>query len=630
MLLLAWLLVLTSAPSAFGAEDHVVERAVFEDVTGAMTIDAVPGQHFQPIGSMLAEGYSPSVFWLRLTVRPAADGTPLTLRIRPTFLDSVTLYEPDPAMASGWRVDVTGDQTPFADRSFRHVSLGFDLEPATMMQTVYLRIETKSSHLLNVEALTGPAAAAAELRMVYIHAVFLGMMSLVLGWAVLSCLVRFDPVTFWFAVAISGYIGYVLAFNGYLALILPHALASHADWLSTVLFALVPLLAMMLHRAVWLSLAPPAIMVRLGYALLLASALVLALAISGLAPRRAMQLNAMLVIMLCPFLLVMAFGNMGPWPFGMAARRWVYGLLAATLLVWMLPLLGNASLIRWSLHDPLVHGLIYTVLVFGLLQHRSQLLHNQLWQMQGALRREKGQRKAQDRIMAMVTHDMRTPLSVIRLNIAEGQLDRERLRAIEDALADASSLIENSTLVDMLDSDMGLDVTELVALDRLVSDAIGRVGAYERVRIEAGPVPPIASNRQLVERLMANLLDNALKYSPPASMVHVVMASHRENGVGGVLLRIRNRPGHAGFPDAERLFDKHYRASRARHMTGYGLGLYIVQGIVKLLGGTVRYEPGKDWIDFVLWLPSATPMRLAQEQAEPRANDIAGAPVPDR
>ena len=107
------LFLIAGLVTAFADDDHIVTRSVFEDKSGTLSIGEVVSQPFQPADLVLSAGYSPSVHWLRLTVRPRADGDPLVLWIRPTFLDEVTLYEPDALASGGWARRVTGDRVPF-------------------------------------------------------------------------------------------------------------------------------------------------------------------------------------------------------------------------------------------------------------------------------------------------------------------------------------------------------------------------------------------------------------------------------------------------------------------------------------------------------------------------------------
>jgi signal transduction histidine kinase len=63
------------------------------------------------------------------------------------------------------------------------------------------------------------------------------------------------------------------------------------------------------------------------------------------------------------------------------------------------------------------------------------------------------------------------------------------------------------------------------------------------------------------------------------------------------------------MPDAGRVFDKYYRSLGARHQSGSGLGLFLVQGLLELMGGTVRFEARDGQAVFTMWVPAAPPPR---------------------
>ena len=66
---------------------------------------------------------------------------------------------------------------------------------------------------------------------------------------------------------------------------------------------------------------------------------------------------------------------------------------------------------------------------------------------------------------------------------------------------------------------------------------------------------------------------------------------------------VENDAGQAGLPDPAKVFQKYYRSHRAQSQIGSGLGLYLVQGLVRLLGGGIAYEPLSNRVRFRLWLP---------------------------
>jgi signal transduction histidine kinase len=68
-------------------------------------------------------------------------------------------------------------------------------------------------------------------------------------------------------------------------------------------------------------------------------------------------------------------------------------------------------------------------------------------------------------------------------------------------------------------------------------------------------------------------------------------------------MTISNLPNIAGMPSSDLVFDKFYRNSNAQHISGSGLGLYLVKALTEMLNGSIAYEPENGWVKFILWLP---------------------------
>jgi two-component system, OmpR family, sensor histidine kinase KdpD len=107
------------------------------------------------------------------------------------------------------------------------------------------------------------------------------------------------------------------------------------------------------------------------------------------------------------------------------------------------------------------------------------------------------------------------------------------------------------------------------------------------------------ADRDLLSLALRQLLDNALKYSPATSTIEI---SARQNG--DIVLIVRNSGSTISERDQARLFDRFYRGSSAGHISGTGMGLAIVQQIVRAHGGTVQVtSTAKDGTTFTLSLP---------------------------
>ncbi len=197
---------------------------------------------------------------------------------------------------------------------------------------------------------------------------------------------------------------------------------------------------------------------------------------------------------------------------------------------------------------------------------------------------------AQKQLVADASHELRTPLASIRTNLEVLELDEgmpleERRRILADAvgeLAEMTHLIEE--LVELARGEQHALELDRVRLDLVVRDAVAasarRVPA---IRFDARLDPTLVhGSAQALTRAVANLLDNACKWSPDGAVVDVTVAN------GEVTVRDRG----PGVDDADRahVFDRFYRSAASRTLPGSGLGLAIVRQIAEAHGGSASVE----------------------------------------
>ena len=213
----------------------------------------------------------------------------------------------------------------------------------------------------------------------------------------------------------------------------------------------------------------------------------------------------------------------------------------------------------------------------------------------------------QRRLVADASHELRTPLTAARANVdlvREGKLPEEEVRhALDEASVELDSLTSLvSDLVELARGEERKLRLEDVALDDLVSAAIERAKARAPGAMFVTSLSPVhvRVDPVLVERAVGNLLDNAVKYSPPGSPIEVTVQD------GEVVVADRG-PGIAE-DDLPRIFDRFYRAATARAKPGAGLGLAIVREAAEAHGGQATAESGADGARFRLSLPAEQPV----------------------
>ncbi|MER8186281.1 sensor histidine kinase KdpD [Kitasatospora sp. NPDC094015] len=217
-----------------------------------------------------------------------------------------------------------------------------------------------------------------------------------------------------------------------------------------------------------------------------------------------------------------------------------------------------------------------------------------------AARREAEGNRIRTALLAAVSHDLRTPLAGIKaavtsLRSADVEWDEEDeaelLAGIESGADRLDHLINN--LLDMSRLQTGT-VTPLIQptdLDEVVPYALGGV-PLERVRVDVPEtLPMIHADAGLLERALANLIENAVKYSPEGRQVLVKAdALHPVGDEPRVELRIVDRG--PGVPEEarERIFAPFQRYGDAPRGAGVGLGLAVARGFVEAMGGSVAAE----------------------------------------
>lgn len=224
------------------------------------------------------------------------------------------------------------------------------------------------------------------------------------------------------------------------------------------------------------------------------------------------------------------------------------------------------------------------------------------------------------RFMAGVTHELKTPLSVIRLHAKNlmTYYDRlpssnriELLNAIQGQTILLEQLIEDILQLSRLDA--GLKDTELEpfnlveAIQRPITD-LRPLAESKRLKLiwqEPASAVRVVADQNQIERVVRNLVDNAIKYTPAGGSVTVKAQVNSNNGQPVAQIRVSDS-GIGIPPDQQaRIFERFYRVDPSHTIPGTGLGLSIVKEIVTVYDGDVELEstPGKG-STFTVTLPA--------------------------
>lgn len=232
---------------------------------------------------------------------------------------------------------------------------------------------------------------------------------------------------------------------------------------------------------------------------------------------------------------------------------------------------------------------------------------------------------AQRRFVADASHELRTPLTAIRTN-AEVLRDagacippEEQAQALNDIVSESERLTRLvNGLLTLARADAGLHLERTVLDPGPIVEEVYRqarlLGREQIVTLGAVETAPVLGNADAIKQLLLILADNAVKYTPPGGKVDL---SARREGEW-VLLQVSDTGPGIAPEDLPHLFDRFYRADRARHTGGAGLGLAIARWIAGEHGGliTVDSEPGRG-STFTVRLPVAVQSQAAVSRQLP-------------
>ncbi len=214
-----------------------------------------------------------------------------------------------------------------------------------------------------------------------------------------------------------------------------------------------------------------------------------------------------------------------------------------------------------------------------------------------------------------IAHDLRTPLHRLRSGLEAALLDTadsaKQQHALDRAIAEADQLIEtfnglleiarieSGAQPDFESVDVDLMVRELAEIYEPVADEAGLA-----LFVHAGQTPSVCrGHRTLLAQSLSNLLDNSIKYASPRGSIRITV---RPLTAGNIELVVADDG--PGIPETERqrVLDRFVRLSSSRDLPGSGLGLSLVDAVVRLHGGALKLENNAPGLRIRIRLPGGS------------------------
>lgn len=597
-----------------------MDRAWVEDPTGVMTLAEAKQMPEKPFeNKYFTRGFSQSTFWLRLHIDPShkpqmAEDDRLIIRIRPPIQDQIQLFDP---LGKSDRVRLTGDYFDWARDEYRSLNLNFVVPVGKAPRDVWLRLRTDQSTMTFVEILTEDEARAADRQQELGTMLYFAALLICLGWGVLSYINQKDRLVGFYIVREVFAIMYALVMLGYF-----RAMSSGwlpATWLDPISNNLI---FVFVTYVIWFDsqfirlFKPNPWLYRATLALIAALPIEWVLQLMGKS-HLAIGVNNYIVILAIFFVWLLAFTTRA-WDEARIAQSEekpvfsktflvsVYSIIVGAVLINRLPVMGLITAKEGILYLNLVYSLVSSICMMILVQVRAYRLNKRQQEAQNRLalaEHETAQANArrieQSNFLKMLAHEMKTPLSVIRMATSRDRLTLEHRSMIDHAIGDMNGVVERLLEVERLeDQRIDLHLTNFDIATKL-HNISGQLSGKAVVVLDMPPSLIINTDDWFVHIILTNLLDNAVRYGATGAPIQISLRNTHDQ----IFISIVNLIGAVGAPDQDKVFDKYYRAPNALKRTGSGLGLYLVRGLLALLGGDISYRQQADSVCFEVRLP---------------------------
>lgn len=618
--------------------------AFLDDPSGALTLAEVltRADQFQSLPGFLNRGYTQAATWLRLDVHnPAPTSRAVLVRLSPPTLDELDVYvEPDPPermVPGGWVRYSLGDHAPMAGKPIPGAlpSFPLSLEPQSHVR-VYLRIRSKGAHALRAELDAPEQAQATSLWHAALQSGHIGMA------AVLAI------VNFLLALRLRDRV-YAL-YGGYLLTLALGGLG--IDHLIGVLW---PAIAHLLADGL------TAIGTGLGFTFM-------CWFVMAVTKTRANHPWCHRYLLAISVLGVLVFAATGSSAYGLLTQLLVInGPILTSLLVWLplqmikrgevasgrliflafvlsavgatvtfLRLLGILPINDFTQYALQVSSVAHMLVMMMGLSERvlaaeaaalqsaraaettarqlasemTQDLIQSKAQVEQALGREQLMRAEQTRFIDLISHEYRTPLSILRTHLdvisARDLLDEKRLTPMRSAVKRLQSIFSNALHAHRIGRPPPPRMEEIDLAILCRETIFDFENTHPNCLVDfmpGGDSYRVLGDRDLLSTALRNLLDNARKYRDPAQPDCPVTCRLCAS-VGKVQICVANAKNPAIVGDSQQLFERFVRGPSAAGQSGMGIGLYLVRHILHDHQGTALISNGPpDRFEICLELP---------------------------
>lgn len=597
-----------------------MKQSYWVDKTGEATWASAASAPYESFDETLTMGFVSRPVWLRLRIASSSEVDHLVIRIKPSILGKIELFDPQSPTFNPDAPPLSGRWVPLGPNAYPSTALGFLIDPSAQDRDVYLRVVSDTAIIVAPEVLTMHQARLEDSQHIFSQAIYVGLIVFLAFWALMGFFERQEKIYLLFLLRELYAAFHALFIFGFGHFYLSRWVSTEAliwgyDWI--VLTIAVP--GVVFELTLLKELGTSQRVRRWTWGVLAASFLgsIGFWAFGDIVWARVWnQSLGLLLTVLISYLGFFAKVDSDVDKTRRVPIRWLlktyYVSFFLTLMVPMLVFLGAIKSPPWIVDLVVFHGALTGLMLMVLLALRSRAreLMNQAMTIRHELMtqelvKEREMRTDKERFLDMLAHEMKNPLTAVNLLLDAKTANG---REIQKAVNDMNRVIDRALQVGRVDDARDAPVMVWTDVQELLKNS--RLGLANQERIVFTGHGPLAvkTDEEMLSIVLGNLLENALKYSPPASPI-AIEARFIASDSPAIEVRISNAVGDAGAPDPMQVFQKYYRSPRAHRQVGSGLGLYLVAELLKGLGGSIRLDQAAlahAKVEFVVSLPVQT------------------------